>query len=291
MSETIVILGNGFDRDWGVDLSFNAYCKYPLCIAYDPQYSYKKRWSDFENEIREKILSWYDNKGIDEDAKKINEEWIAFKKNFSYFFTETTNHQLNINKLSCAYFFLKSFSDRSKVYTFNYTYPYEYLELDFKKEFIFVHGRYYYDSYKKHKMIMSQSPNMIVGIDFKRIPTSIKQNNYFTPIIKRLNNTYLETDIVKDLLKAKYVIIFGLFVGITDSDYFDDFFTAILNKISNCDTIYYVTKDKNSYMDFLNNIELLGYNKQVICSNVNIVPVYTELGTDNSLFKKVLSLI
>lgn len=36
MNETIVILGNGFDRDLGIDLSFNAYCNYHLCPAYNP---------------------------------------------------------------------------------------------------------------------------------------------------------------------------------------------------------------------------------------------------------------
>ncbi len=83
MNETIVILGNGFDRDLGIDLSFNAYCNYHLCPAYNPLNIDKKRWSDFENEIREKILSWYNNKRNEEYAKLINEEWIAFKRTLS----------------------------------------------------------------------------------------------------------------------------------------------------------------------------------------------------------------
>lgn len=58
MDETIVILGNGFDRNLGIDLSFNSYCNYHLCPACNPLNIDKKRWSDFENEIREKILSW-----------------------------------------------------------------------------------------------------------------------------------------------------------------------------------------------------------------------------------------
>ena len=36
MDETIVILGNGFDRNLGIDLSFNAYCNYHLCPACNP---------------------------------------------------------------------------------------------------------------------------------------------------------------------------------------------------------------------------------------------------------------
>ena len=82
--KTLVILGNGFDRDLGIDLSFNAYCRNRHCIAYHPE---KKLWSNFENDIRQKILSW-DKERNEESAKEINSEWIAFKKNFSYFFTD-----------------------------------------------------------------------------------------------------------------------------------------------------------------------------------------------------------
>lgn len=293
MDETIVILGNGFDRDLGIDLSFNAYCNYHLCPAYNPLNIDKKRWSDFENEIREKILSWYNNKKNEEYAKHINDEWKAFERYFSPFFTYTTNNNLKINISSCAYLFLKNFSNKSKVYTFNYTYPYEYVELNLQKEFTFVHGRYSFDPYDEYRKILipSQSQNMIVGIDFKRMPETVKNNHYFIPIIKKLNDAYVETNIIKDLLKAKYVIIFGLSVGITDSDYFDEFFTSISNKTSNCQTIYYITKDEKGYEAFMKNIDILGYDKQIICSNVNIIPLYTEFGTDNDLFRKVLSLI
>lgn len=178
-------MGNGFDRNLGIDLSFNAYCNYHLCPACNPLNIDKKRWSDFENEIREKILSWYNNKRNEEYAKHINEEWIAFKRYFSFFFTYTTNNNLKINVSSCAYLFLNNFSNKSKVYTFNYTYPYEYVELNLQKEFTFVHGRYSFDPYDEYRKILipSQSQFMIVGIDFKRMPDIIRNNHYFIPII------------------------------------------------------------------------------------------------------------
>lgn len=49
MEKTLIILGNGFDLDLGLNLSFEAYCNNPLCFAYKG-----KRWSDFENYIRKK---------------------------------------------------------------------------------------------------------------------------------------------------------------------------------------------------------------------------------------------
>ena len=90
--KTLVILGNGFDRDLGIDLSFNAYCRNRHCIAYHPE---KKLWSNFENDIRQKILSW-DKERNEESAKEINSEWIAFKKNFSYFFRCNIFFKFNI---------------------------------------------------------------------------------------------------------------------------------------------------------------------------------------------------
>lgn len=43
MDETIVILGNGFDRNLGIDLSFNSYCNYHLCPACNPLNIDKKK--------------------------------------------------------------------------------------------------------------------------------------------------------------------------------------------------------------------------------------------------------
>lgn len=64
-----------------------------------------------------------------------------------------------------------------------------------------------------------------------------------------------------------------------------------MNSLPLIPTIYYITKDEKGYEAFMKNIDILGYDKQIICSNVNIIPLYTEFGTDNDLFRKVLSLI
>lgn len=291
MGETLVILGNGFDLDLGINLSFGAYCRYPKCLAYVDRDEDEKPWGNFEKDIRQKILAWNDNKD-DEVAKSINEEWRAFKTNFSYFFTwATSKEKLRIDASSCAYQMLRNFSENSEIYTFNYTYPYEYVQLNSIQEFTYVHGRYYQDSFRSDMMTMSQSQSMIVGIDYKRIPQSIHDNYLFSPIIKQCNRSFHKTDIEEKLLDAKTVIFFGFSLGITDSDYFDDFFTAIINETSVCKNIFYITKDQKSFEEIKENIKQMGYDYSIIERHVNVVPIYTEQGAENESFKQVLSLI
>lgn len=289
--KTLVILGNGFDRDLGIDLSFNAYCRNRHCIAYHPE---KKLWSNFENDIRQKILSW-DKERNEESAKEINSEWIAFKKNFSYFFTDVISMVKDtIDNSSYAYNMLKSFSKTSSVYTFNYTYPYEYVELDNAKEFTFVHGRYYCDSFRDDFLTMSQSPQMIVGIDCKRIPINVKENAYLSPIVKQLNSHFVISDIEESILTAKYVVFFGFSMSITDADYFDEYFSIITSGKSECKTIFYITFNEEGFENFQRNIEEMGYDYQTISNHIQIIPIFTDkkLRVQTAeTFKQVLSLI
>lgn len=271
--KTVVILGNGFDKDLGIDLSFNAYCANQYCIAYK---SDKKSWGNFENDIREKILEW-EKENSEEMEKEINAEWTAFKKQFSYFFTHVVSKaKNNINHSSYAYNMLQNFTDRSSVYTFNYTYPYEYVELDNKKYFIFVHGRYYRDSFYDSHLTMSQSPQMIVGIDCRRIPSLVKESPHLSPIIKRLNSHFVASDIEDNLLYAEEVVFFGFSMSITDADYFDKFFSAIISGEAKCKTLFYITLNEANFDNLQSNIEKMGYEYQTINNLINIIPLYTE---------------
>lgn len=291
MKNTVVILGNGFDRDLGINLSFGAYCRCPKCIAYVEHDEDEKPWGDFENDIRKKILAWNDKKD-DEVAKSINKEWLAFKANFSYFFTwATSKEKLSIDTSSCAYQMLKIFSEKSEVYSFNYTNPYEYVQINSMKEFTYVHGRYYRDSFRKDMMTMSQSPCMIVGIDYKRIHKSVHDNYWLSPIIKQRNPSFHKTDIEEKLLNAKTVIFFGFSMGITDSDYFDEFFTAIINGASICKTIYYITYCKDDFNKFKGNIMRMGYDYSSIETQVKIIIICTGEDVGREDFKTILSLI
>lgn len=208
----------------------------------------------------------------------------------SFFKEETKKQNIQINKGSCAYAFLNNFSDKSKVYTFNYTYPYEFdfVGIHPKKEFIFVHGRFSNKRPTGMTMYISYSKEMILGIDYKRIPNMVKTNKYFKPLIKHL---YADTNIVRDIINARNVIFFGLSMGITDSDYFNEFFAAITKGISICEVIYYITLNESGFDTFKENIRKMGYDYSSIESQVKITPIYTSQGVENEDFKSVLSFI
>lgn len=116
----------------------------------------------------------------------------------------------------------------------------------------------------------------------------VKNSDYFKPMIKHL---HANTEIERDILKVQNVIFFGFSMGITDSDYFDEFFTAITNGTSVCENIYYITMNQESFETIKKNINRMGYDYSVIERHVKIIPIYTKQEFDNENFKRVLSLI
>lgn len=187
---------------------------------------------------------------------------------------------------------MKQLTESSKVFSFNYTYPYEYVNLSPKCVFNFVHGRYHKDYFVDGMLMMVQSHNMILGIDYKRIPQQIRSNEYFAPIIKKQNPSFKETGIETALIEAENVIFFGHSFGITDSDYFDEFFSKIENNESPCKRIFIITRDLNSYSHIIESAKLWGVDLHRLSkSKVEIIQIFSSLGVDQSTFKEMLSLL
>lgn len=297
MSNTVIIIGNGFDMDLGINLSFSKWRNSHYCLSYELSKFNPKGdlWNDFEKLLRESILSYYNRTLSPEiEDKDINSFWQGFWKYFSVFFWEETKDYPDTNRIkeNCAFEVLKHLAESSRVFSFNYTYPYEYVNISPKCEFTFVHGRYYKDYFNNGMAIMIQSRNMILGIDYKRIPQQILSNKYFAPIIKKQNPSFEESDIEKSLIEAENVIFFGHSLGITDSDYFDDFFSQICTSECNCKQIYFVTKDSKSYCTIIESAKEWGVDLDRIKQNaVTIIPVYTSLGTNQQNFKDMLSIL
>lgn len=252
MNNTVIILGNGFDMDLGLGLTFSKWRKSHYCLGYELSKSSPKGnlWNDFEKSLRDVIFAYY-NGSLEPDItdKDINLFWQGFWKYFSVFFSEKTKDYPDKKcvKENCAFEVLKHLTESSRVFTFNYTYPYEYVNLPPKCEFTFVHGRYYKDYFVGRMAMMVQSRNMILGIDYKRIPQQILSNKYFAPIIKKQNPSFEESGIETALEESENVIFFGHSFGITDSDYFDDFFSKISMAKSKCRRIYILTLDQDSF--------------------------------------------
>lgn len=282
---TIVVLGSGFDIDLGLGNSFSEYSKNylnPMCGV--------NGWGDFENKLQQEVVDWYKN-GMDEQrAKKINLMWTVYKKNLSNFFTiKSDKFRLDTNK--CAYKFLEALSNTSKIYTFNYTTPYDYVKLKNIHQLTHLHGRYYRDTFKKYLMVMSQGDNMILGIDNNCIPAEAMINPYIYPLAKKHQLGYIETNLQIDLLCAENVIFFGFSMCKVDYGYFKKWFDSILYGRTYCKNIYYITYRKKNFKDFCNRLITYGVNQDVLSNSVALNPIYTVNGSKDEAFSNMLKFL
>ena len=287
MKKTLVILGSGFDIDLGLNNSYSNFHNShfnPFIFGND------KKWEDFEKTLRNEVKKWYydgKNKQEAEELYKLKED---FSKNISWFFTYCSD-KFEINKETCAYRFLESITETSKIYSFNYTNPYEYVDINQTNEIIHLHGRYYKDSFKKRRMVISQGRNIILGIDDNCIPKDGFNNHHIHTLVKKNHNIYKETDIIKDLSNVENVVFYGFSMGIVDFNYFENFFSSIIDGTYNCKNIFYITYNKDSYDDFCRNLLNVNVDYKVIAKKVSLNPIYTINGREDKEFINMLRVI
>lgn len=279
----LVILGSGFDIDLGLENSCEDFSKSRLCPV-----AGNELWSSFENTLRSEIISWYKN-GMDrQKAEDLNRLWQLYVRNISFFFTEQSD-KYKIDKNTCAYRFLKSIKrhSKSKIYSFNYTNPYEYVDIPQVMEITHLHGRHYRDTFNKDLMVMSQKLNIILGVD-ACIPEDGLNNPLIHPLVKKRHPKYKETDIVVELAKAENVIFYGFSMGRIDYSYFRDFFNTISNGSSRCRKLYYVTDNAEGFKYFLNTLKENNLNIDNIIKQIEVISIYTQKGFKNRDFRMML---
>ena len=227
-------------------------------------------------------------------AEELNQLWQVYVKNISGFFTECSDkfkdkkrgRRAKHVKKTCAYNLLKRLkaNTKSKIYTFNYTNPYEYVDMPQVKDLTHLHGVYNKDTFNKPLMVMSQGHNIIFGID-ECIPDDGTNNPYIHPLVKIYHPEYKDTDMVSDLSNAENVIFYGFSMGVIDYRYFAEFFNATNNR---CKKIYYVTYNKKGFKDFLNNFKRNNCDIDNILQQKTIIPIYTRNGLKNRDFRLML---
>ncbi len=289
--KTIVVLGSGFDKDLGLnnscsDFINSHYCPIPF-IKKDEQEIAK--WSNFEKALRDDVIEWYHSGQQEQIAEKINLLWQVYTKNLTWFFTKKSDDFV-VNQESCACVLLKHITIDTQIYTFNYTNPSEYIKIEKTNKIVFLHGRYYRDTYDKNLMVASQGQNIIIGID-QCIPEDGLNNQYIYPLVKKHHPIYFEVRLDSKLSQAENVVLYGFSMGIVDFCYFEQFFKAILNGSSICKTIYYVTRNEKDFECFLKNLGDFGIDNMVLESKVSLIPIYTTNGTKNEDFCRMLSIL
>lgn len=291
--KTIIVLGSGFDIDLGLRNSCAEFAKSHYCPVVGNEY-----WNYFEKTLRDEVVEWYTSGKDEKKAKELCQLWQDYVKNISAFFTESSDKFTKTNlkcrrakraRKTCAYNFLKRLkaTSKSKIYTFNYTNPYEYVDMPQVKDLTHLHGVHCKDTFNKPLMVMLQGHNIILGID-ECIPEDGINNPYIHPLVKKYHPKYKETDIITDLSNAENVIFYGFSMGVVDFSYFAEFFNAINNGCSRCKKIYFVTYNKKGLKDFIDNLKGVNWNVDNILPQKIIMPVYTSKGAKNKEFRMML---
>lgn len=247
MDRIVLVIGNGFDLDLGLDTKYKSF----LDSDYFPKFqsnvkkgllwdikntaNNEKNWIDLEFEIKkyctritkdyERIIGGIDGETLDilkQDFDKLTNGLFDFIKNTNYF-----NHK----KESTAYKLISIFATKQKrpsvkIFNFNYTPLAELINCineDSDLEYSITHA---HGSTLNHDIILGIEDD--VEID-DRMCFTIKSHNF----------NYKSLNIRQELSDAKEVIFFGHSLGSSDYHYFRDFFNdQVSSSISKVITIF-----------------------------------------------------
>lgn len=298
--KTIVILGNGFDIDLGLNTKFETFISSTHFIKHsftplmnDIRRNYrndKRRWCDIEQIFRDLFIQYQNNPSQDL-YDNINNTWLLINKAWGIHLPEITElDKIKINKNSCAYKFLEYPKRKSLCYTFNYTQPYYLAGFKDEEEPTPIHG-WFMPREQTPKGLMYRIPNeLIIGIDSKAMSINCK-NTELKHIIKKNHPQYGENNFIDDLFSSDNIIIFGHAMGITDSDYFYDFFTSLKDGVLSHKNIFFVTYNQSSMHDIEKNLEKMGIQISELGSNNIVSSIFTTGGQSNSKFIELLTLL
>ena len=285
-TETVIVIGNGFDLDLGWDTSYKSfYIKHDGWKMHRRdeddlfQYVIKQvpgNWFDFERTLHEYALHRAQNPFPKDNTDKIErdiQDYNTFKTQLMDFIAEGSKGPVKMD--SHAYRLLEAYvgakknktSDRFfplKLFSYNYT-PLlnviHQIDSNVKVGYIPVHG-------------MVEKKNIIFGFhDDLRIPKE------YRPLQKSMDENYVSSDVVRESLQAKTIIFFGLSLGYIDGVYFKNLFEQISN-LANPQMIskhvVFITKNAQSGNDIKNNLLDAGINLQLLYNSNRVDFIYTD---------------
>lgn len=287
-TETVIVIGNGFDLDLGWNTSYKAfYDKHDGWKKHETddddlfQYVIKQvpgNWFDFERTLHKYALHRSNNPFSDAESYKIDkdiQDYNTFKDLLARFISEES--QKLIDDDSHAYRLLKAYvrakkeriSDQFfpiKLFSYNYT-PLlnilQQIDSSVKTGYNPVHG-------------MVERNNIIFGFhDDPNIPREYRS------LQKSMDVNYKSSDIVTESLQARTIIFFGLSLGYIDGVYFKNLFEQISN-LANPQMvnkrIVFITKDTQSGNDIKNNLLDARINLQLLYNSNRVDFIYTADG-------------
>lgn len=277
---TILILGNGFDLDLGLNTSYKAFID-EMYLNQHPESTntlidsmieeYKEaNWIDIELFLRNYALSYEKkdiekNRNIELEYRKLCNDLNTFMVQYKYLDDKKNylgEYIYNIGTISSKLLEWISNQPNSRVYSFNYTNMNDVARSLNKQQNLnikdfdirYIHGETC-SSYN------GRIAPIILGID------DVKVKDEFKCMIKSTHSSY-NNGIMSDLPKATYVVFFGFGMGQTDHPYFRDFFKMIENGKLNTKISVFNISDSSAFYGQLVNMKI-DVAKIRECSNIH----------------------
>ena len=236
----ILVIGNGFDLDLGLNTSYKAFIDKMYIKTQHPESTntlidamikkcVESGWIDIELFLRDYALSYGNmniekNRNIELEYKKLSNDLNIFMSQYKYFDNKRNylgKYIYNVGSISSKLLKWISVQSNSRVYSFNYTNLNdvacslnEQQNLNIKDlDIRYIHGETC-SSYD------GRIAPIIVGID------DINVKEEFRCMIKSARSSY-NSGIISDLSNSTHVIFFGFGMGKTDHPYFREFFKMI----------------------------------------------------------------
>ena len=303
-TETVIVLGNGFDLDLGWDTSYKSFYEqhngWKMHRRDEDdlfQYVIKQvpgNWFDFERTLHEYALHRFETPftiGVNDKIDRDIQDYNTFKTQLMDFISESSKGPVKMDshayRLLAAYVEAKKnkTSDKFfpiKLFSYNYT-PLlnviHQIDSSVKVGYIPVHG-------------MVEKRNIIFGFhDDLGIPKE------YRPLQKSMDENYVSSDVVRESLQAMTIIFFGLSLGYIDGVYFKNLFEQISN-LANPQMInkriVFITLNTKSGNYIKNNLLDAGINLQLLYNSNRIDFIYTDNNQKDkteTLFEELLNSI
>ncbi len=217
---TVLIIGNGFDLNLGLDTGYIHFIKSDsfsslvesgnkLC-SYLKEKHELQNWIDIENELKIYSLEVYK----DEDRKPFKKEYQNLCQALCNYLNSLDLSQIDIT--SRAYRIITSIPDNVLIINFNYTDSIDYILRDSNEgaSVLRIHGR-------------AKENRIVFGVEDQ---ARINRNDIF---LKKSTCTWNEIiDVDEKLSTASEIVFMGYSLGETDHHYFSKFFRKIIHKNS-----------------------------------------------------------
>ena len=303
-TETVIVIGNGFDLDLGWDTSYKSfYEKHDGWKMHRRdeddlfQYVIKQvpgNWFDFERTLHEYALHRAQHPFPKDNTDNIDrdiQDYNTFKTQLIDFISEGSKGP--VKKDSHAYRLLAAYVEAKKNKTSNMFFPIKLFSYNYTPLLNVIHQ---IDSSVKVGYIpvhgMVEKRNIIFGFhDDLGIPKE------YRPLQKSMDENYVSSDVVRESLQAKTIIFFGLSLGYIDGVYFKNLFEQISN-LANPQMInkriVFITLNRQSGNYIKNNLLDAGINLQLLYNSNRIDFIYTDNSqkeNTETIFKELLNSI